>query len=76
MASPATYVLGTSVFIPYRSAARADGSPSHSRNNYLMANVPRQSIANYEVSPYNFGLYLPVLTSSDAGNYTVFIDGE
>ncbi len=74
--SPVTYTLGTSVFIPFRSASGTNGDPSQSRSNDLGFFGPEGSIVNlYEVSPYNYGLYLDTLRSTDGGNYTVEILG-
>ena len=69
-----THTLGTSVFIPYRSAINANGSPEHSKSTsdqLVVTSPPGTKLNNYEVSPYNFGLYIPTLTSEHEGNYSI-----
>ena len=76
--SPVTYTLGTSVFIPFQSASRTTGRPAQSQSTFLQFFSPEggSNVNLYEVSPYNYGLYLDTLTSTDGGNYTVEIFGE
>ena len=85
------HTLGTSVFIPYRAAYKADGSPLESQ--YTLSSIqytyPGQIIIlagkrnlnfdlvhNYEVSPYNYGLYIETLLSTLNGSYTITLDGK
>ena len=70
--SVVTHTLGTEVFIPYRSAMFSNGSPGSSRLNDFRAVDPE--IQNYEITPFNYILYLDTLKTTDEGNYTVFID--
>ena len=85
--------LGTSVFIPYRAAYIADGSPLESQftlstiqytypgQNGIPINGGRKRnlffdlVHNYEVSPYNYGLYIETLFSTLNGSYTITLEG-
>ena len=87
------HTLGTSVFIPYRAAYIADGSPMESQNTLFsiqytypgqMFLVPEERkrnlnfdlVHNYEVSPYNYGLYIETLLSTLNGSYSITLDGK
>ena len=88
------HTLGTSVFIPYRAAYIADGSPLESQNTlfiiqytypgqFIIPFEPEENkrnlffdlVHNYEVSPYNYGLYIETLFSTLNGSYTITLDG-
>ena len=71
-----SYTLGTSVVIPYRSGTLTRGTPSESSNNFVSPEGEPFEFNNYEVSPYNYVLYIPTLLSDDQGNYTVSIDSK
>ena len=85
------HTLGTSVFIPYRAAYIADGSPMESQNTLFSIQytypgqlVPEERkrnqnfdlVRNYEVSPYNYGLYIETLFSTLNGSYSIILDGK
>ena len=72
-----SHTLGTEVLLPYRAASFSFGYPLDSRSTEAFPEQLNSSnIEIYEISPFNFTIYIPTLGINDGGNYTVSINSK
>ena len=67
-----TLVLGTAVLLPFTAGYNSNGSAVSSTDTYngLTVSYTRNAFL-YEITPYNYGIYLPVVVTNIDSTITI-----